>query len=279
MGDSGTNWSTDEQIQLCDSWARKTVCPITDKHITSSKLWEKVHADYVQNWQGPPTSRTPQALQSQFRTLKRILKDWHNAQMTSRNRIMSGTNKMDEENQTHDIFMKKHPKMFDKFECWEKVKYHPYFVDPPSNSQPPASYSTTSVSENESPIDLDDEIVLETPSSSMPRPMGQKRAKEAKKKGKKAQDAAESMALAIQAMAESIQASVELVKKRNEEMAAHTKKVFEFEEAKENARIMAMDTNSMTPQSKAWWKKKKGDIVAKTMSDGGSSGCYIPQFD
>ncbi|PRQ58743.1 putative post-transcriptional gene silencing PAZ-Argonaute family [Rosa chinensis] len=173
-----------------------------------------------------------------------------------------------EMNQTQGIFMKKYPKKFNKFECWEKVKYHPYFVDPQSNPQPSASYSTATASENESPIELDDDIISETPSSSMPRPMGQKRAKEAKKKGKKAQDAAESMTLTIQAMAESTQASVELVKKRNEEVASHTKKVFEFEEAKEDARIMAMDidTNSMTPQSKAWWKKKKGDIVAKTIN-------------
>ncbi|XP_062011184.1 uncharacterized protein LOC133727798 [Rosa rugosa] len=110
MGDSGTNWSTEEQIQLCDSWARKTVCPITGKQITSSKLWEKVHADYVQYWQDPPISRTPQALQSQFRMLKKILKDWHNAQMTSHNRIHSGTNKMDEMNQTQGIFMKNIPR-------------------------------------------------------------------------------------------------------------------------------------------------------------------------
>ncbi|XP_040370639.1 uncharacterized protein LOC121051704 [Rosa chinensis] len=102
--------------------------------------------------------------------------------MTSRNRIDSGTNKMDEMNQTQGIFMKKYPKKFDKFECWEKVKYHPYFVDPPSNPQPPASYSTNTASENESPIELDDDIVSETPSSSMPRPMGQKRAKEAEER-------------------------------------------------------------------------------------------------
>ena len=72
------------------------VCPITGKSITSSRLWEKIFADYVENWQGPPTSRTPQGCASQFRGLKKELKDWHNAQVKARNNVESGTNLMDE---------------------------------------------------------------------------------------------------------------------------------------------------------------------------------------
>lgn len=191
--------------------------------------------------------------------------------------------------------MKKYKKQFVKYLCWEKVKHHPYFVDPPC---PPPSYSTpTSNStptpyspspnsfQNESPIDLDDEVVLETPTSSISRPIGIKKAKEVKRKGKKTQDATESMALAIQSMAESTQALVELVKKRNEEMAAHTKKVFEFEEAKEDARIMAMDTSTWSPERLRWIKIRRSSILAKTLFDsgsndaGGSNDAYIPHFD
>jgi hypothetical protein len=126
---------------------------------------------------------------------------------------------------------------------------------------------------------LDDDEVLETPSNSSSRPMGRKAAKEAKKKGKKVQDTSESIALAIQSMAESNQATIELIKKRDEDTRNHTRKVFELEEAKEEARIMAMDTSVMSPPSKAWWKKRKGDIMAKTMPENGSSDCYIPQFE
>lgn len=96
MGEAFSNWQYKEEIQLCDSWARMTVCPITGKQISLSRLWEKFFADYVQHWDGPPTSRSPQALQSHFRNLKTMLKVWHNVQMTSRNRIASGTNRMDE---------------------------------------------------------------------------------------------------------------------------------------------------------------------------------------
>ncbi|XP_050379646.1 uncharacterized protein LOC126796990 [Argentina anserina] len=218
-------------------------------------------------------------MQSQFRTLKKLLKDWHNAQIKARNNIASGTNMMDEMNQAHSNYMKNHPKKFNKWECWDKVKHHPYLIDPPFNPQPMEFYSTPNASENDSPIDLEDDIVLETPSSSIPRPIGQKRAKEAMRKGKKVQDAIESMALAIQAMAESNQASVELMRKRNEEIATHTRKVLAFEEAKEDTKVMAMDTNYMTPESKAWWKKKKSDIIAKTLFDGNSSSDYTPEVD
>ena len=81
---------------MCDSWARVTVCPIIGKWMTLSKLWEKVFADYVENWRGPPTCGTPVALQSQFRNLKKLLKDWHNAQIKSRDNITSGTNMMNQ---------------------------------------------------------------------------------------------------------------------------------------------------------------------------------------
>ncbi|KAL6135853.1 hypothetical protein ACLB2K_068078 [Fragaria x ananassa] len=204
MGESNCNWQEDEKIQLCDSWARVTVCPITGKSISLSKLWERVFADYVENWRGPPTNRSPSALQSQFRHLKKMLKDWHNAQLQSRNNIASGCNMMNQMNQAQSIYMKHHPKEFDKWACWEK----------------------------------DDDEVMETPPSSLPRPMGQKRAKEAMRKGKKVQDVASSLAHSIQSMAGSTQASVELVRQRNEEIAAHSKRVMELEEAKEDARIM-----------------------------------------
>lgn len=182
-------------------------------------------------------------------------------------------------NQAQSIYMKHHPKEFDKWACWEKVKHHPYFVDPPSKERAPESFSTHIASENESPIDLDDDEVMETPPSSLPRPMGQKRAKEAMRKGKKVQDVASSLALSIQSMAESTQASVELVRQRNEEIAAHSKRVMELEEAKEDARIMGKDTSNMSPDEKRWWKTRKRSVMAKTLFDDGSSDCYTPGFD
>lgn len=179
-------------------------------------------------------------------------------------------------NQAQSLYMKNHPKKFDKWACWEKVKHHPTFVDIPSNSQPPPPPTDT---ESESPIDLDDDIVVETPATSMPRPMGQKRAKEAMRKGKKDKDVAESMALSIKSMAESTQASVELVRQRNMEIAAHSKRVIQLEEEKEDVKIMSMNTSNMSPDEKRWWKAKKRSVMAKTLFEDGSSDCYTPQFD
>ena len=112
-----------------------------------------------------------------------------------------------------------------------KLSHHPSFVDPPTKERAPKSHSTPIASESESPIDLEEDEVMETPPTSLPRPMGQKRVKEAMRKGKKVQDVASSLALSIQSMAESTRASIELVRQRNQEIAAHSKRVMELEEA------------------------------------------------
>ena len=104
-------------------------------------------------------------------------------------------------------------KQFDHAACWEAVKDHPTFKDPPTPPVAPFIYSTTSGSQTESPIDLDEEIVLETPPSSVGRPMGQKAAKEARSKGKKKDDVGESMVQALRDLAESNKISNELLKK------------------------------------------------------------------
>ena len=137
---------------------------------------------------------------------------------------------------------------------------------------------SSGASQSETPINLDDEEGVE-PLSPHARAMGQKQAKELKRKGKKAQASVEEMAIAIRSIAETNQASVDLIKKRDEDNRNIAMRYLALEEAKEDERIMSKDTSNMTPPSKAWWKKRKSEVKAKTMPESGSSGCYIPKFD
>ena len=105
-------------------------------------------------------------------------------------------------------------KQFDHAACWEAVKDHPTFRDPPTPPVAPFIYSTASGSQTESPINLEDEVVLEMPPSSVGRPMGQKAAKEAKRKGKQKDEVSESMVQALLSITESNKITTDFLKKR-----------------------------------------------------------------
>ena len=61
--------------------------------------------------------------------------------------------------------------------------------------------------------------------------------------------------------------------KKEDEHRTEREKMMAFEEAKENARIMAMKTNDFSPDSKEWYKRLKSDIKRKSNAD-----CYRPIF-
>ena len=52
MGEAGTTWTKEEEIQLCESWAAVTVNPITGNEQTVQRLWHKVREHYIENWTG-----------------------------------------------------------------------------------------------------------------------------------------------------------------------------------------------------------------------------------
>ncbi|KAL6205900.1 hypothetical protein ACLB2K_023152 [Fragaria x ananassa] len=94
-------------------------------------------------------------------------------------------------------------KEFDKQACWEEVKQHRSFMDPPRT--PPRS--TFDSEETDSPTNLDEEEVLETPPSPSARPPRIKASKEAIRKGKKKQEKDDRVAIAIESLARSTAAT------------------------------------------------------------------------
>ncbi|KAL6222396.1 hypothetical protein ACLB2K_005788 [Fragaria x ananassa] len=170
-------------------------------------------------------------------------------------------------------------KQFEHKECWEAVKEHPYFRDALKPPITPFVYSTASGPQTESPINLDDEeIVLEIPTSSIRRPMGQKAAKEARRKGKKKEDVGESMVQTLLAMNESTKIFNEILRKREEDRRAESARMMAFKEVKEDARIMAMQNCDISPGSQDWFKKLKRDIKRKT-DPNANADFYRPLFE
>ena len=95
------NWLPSEDLQLCISYCRISVCPITGNMQKSDKLWEKIYADFRENWEMAPNESRPEprsqtAASSRFTKLKPTFKAWGAALAYARRNLQSGSNLQDE---------------------------------------------------------------------------------------------------------------------------------------------------------------------------------------
>ncbi|XP_062027736.1 uncharacterized protein LOC133743718 [Rosa rugosa] len=274
---SGTKWAIDEEVQLCKSWATITSCGSVGKDQDAKHLWRNIHAHYEQNWEGDPDEvRSHQALESRWKNLKKNLASWHDAVSKAEHYYESGLNNMDKLYQTHMYYKRANKgKGFTYTHCWEVVKDHPKFKDPPKEVTQPSQIV------DDSPIqstDNDEECIAEPSDERPPGRKAQKR--DAKLKGK----ISEKQDRYIQAMeniAFNSEASREATRIRDEENRKHIEwqqqmevekqqlelQKVQLEIQKEENWVMAKDTSIMTPESKAWWKKRKKAIRDKTSDD------------
>ena len=192
-------------------------------------------------------------------------------------------------------------KEFTRFECWEVVKNHPTFREV-STSTPPFSYSDTASTPLVSPMpptfDVDEDEGIPTPqsnlegSSSPVRPIGVKAAKEAKRKGKKVMTSSnEARDEALKSIAENQkywlakqQTSDAMELALYEKQLSLKEKDFKLRALAEESRIMAMDTEAMTPIKKKYFSKRKAAILKQMDDEEGDdseenfSNCYRPLF-
>ncbi|KAL6144320.1 hypothetical protein ACLB2K_055014 [Fragaria x ananassa] len=181
---------------MCISFVRHSLDEYDGNKQKKDKLWETIFSDYMQNWKLAPGEKPPNVertrirLASHYNKFKLFLQKWGESLATARQKIASGTSLMDEERQAQSLYFKEKKKRFAHFECWEVVKDHPSFA--PVLPTTPSSYvstydATPSATESSPTINLDDDQVNETPQSNMgvssspPRPMGTKAAKEARR--------------------------------------------------------------------------------------------------
>ncbi|XP_074363083.1 uncharacterized protein LOC141703451 [Apium graveolens] len=256
----GTNWLPSEELQLCVSWARQSVDPITSRYSNKNNLWGRIHDDYAKNWCGTPENphaepRSKVALDSHWTPLKRALKKWQCAKNQASRYSASGTNLVDEITQAQGLYFKEMNKTFDKWECYEAVAAHPQFIDVPTTSPPFQQNFPTQMDSPPINLNSDDcvdeegfttpESNRETESPSSPvRPMGVKASKHAKKKGKQRMTEKEEMSIAIFNNMQCHQKQlVEANIKRDEETLQMSREMLELEKRKEarQARLDALE--------------------------------------
>ncbi|CAM8909380.1 unnamed protein product [Rhodiola kirilowii] len=288
-----TNWSNSEDVQLCISYCRQSVDPITGRWQKVDKLWEKIHIDFQQNWvRGEHEVRTIErsqaALASRFAKLKPILVFWGSCLSYARRNSESGCNLQDELRKAQTMYVAKKKKTFTHFECWEQVKEHQPFTTVETNTPPAYLYEANPVFEElhtseALPNPSIEEQVFTTPESnpvspSSPiRPLGVKAAKEARRKGKNVANKSHNEAL--MSLAESQkqylngnqqkmdedgqrqQQFLDLKQKQMEDDREMQLREFNLRQMEENTKIVQMNTDIMTPKSKRYFSKRKAAIL------------------
>ncbi|KAL9682655.1 hypothetical protein QQ045_014459 [Rhodiola kirilowii] len=97
-----SNWYMSEDVQLCISYCRQSVDPISGSRQKVNKLWEKIHLDFHDGWllggnQPRAEARSQAALASCFAKLKPMLVYWGSCLSYAERNRESGCNMQDEE--------------------------------------------------------------------------------------------------------------------------------------------------------------------------------------
>ncbi|KAL9670122.1 hypothetical protein QQ045_007673 [Rhodiola kirilowii] len=95
-----SNWSMSEDVQLCISYCRQSVYPISGIRQKVDKLWEKIHLDFHDSWllggnQPRAEARSQDALASRFAKLKPMLVFWGSCLSYAERNKESGCNMQD----------------------------------------------------------------------------------------------------------------------------------------------------------------------------------------
>ncbi|KAL9688888.1 hypothetical protein QQ045_033314 [Rhodiola kirilowii] len=108
-----SNWSMSEDVQLCISYCRQSIDPITGTRQKVDKLWKKVHTDFQANWVMGEDEiitidpRSHSALQSRFAKLKPNLVLWSSCISYARRNPESGCILQDEIRKAQVLYVAK----------------------------------------------------------------------------------------------------------------------------------------------------------------------------
>ncbi|XP_050133099.1 uncharacterized protein LOC126609146 [Malus sylvestris] len=165
--------------------------------------------------------------------------------------------------QVEELYIESSSKPFQFHSCWEICKGWVLFEDPPQHRAPMPVFGTAS-----SAVDMDEDgsptiqqTRVENPSSgegSIPRAIGRNKARRLKEKGKANDDyaAQHEVVASLRLMAEQNALEAEERKCRHEERA---KQIQEEMDDKN----MEMNTSNYTPMSKAYFDRKKKEIMTR----------------
>ena len=185
-------------------------------------------------------------------------------------------------------------KEFNSFQCYEIVKGFQQYCDIPSHTLGESNqqkYAQPLVNESHVNLDANEVIADPTPNHSV-RPQGRKATKEAIRKGKKVAKDGNPMTSAVETIAANQTSMMSKIEKRDAEYARllHEQEqrdtirlqmemrneAFKIQEREE--RIVGMDTNNMSPNKKAYWKRKQKVIAEREESYATSASIPHPPF-
>ncbi|CAM8878266.1 unnamed protein product [Rhodiola kirilowii] len=118
-----SNWFMSEDVQLCISYCRQSLDPISGAKQKVDKLWEKIHTDFQSNWvmgEDEIITTDPRfhsSLQSRFAKLKQNLVFWGSCIAYAKRNLESGCNLQDEIRKAQGRYVGKNKKTFIHFDC------------------------------------------------------------------------------------------------------------------------------------------------------------------
>ncbi|CAL2247945.1 unnamed protein product [Prunus armeniaca] len=269
----GGSWSTNEDIALCQSWLNISHDPITGNEMKFHHMWSKIHGEFCQR---SGSIRTEMALSSRWKLLNKELGKWRNALTKAKANIQSGQNLTDEMVQAQMWFgaMGQGKKSFVHFQCWEIVKDCSRFKIIPTGppvvmNETPLHDSTSTDSPLDSPMETESPFVPRPP-----RPIGRKAAK-AKRGATSSNDCVQLLEQIAKSATLRIERDLkrdEMDKAREEAYALQQQMAQEKDIEDREMKIMAMDTSHMSPETKAYWKLRRRDVMRKKLfNDDGPS--------
>ncbi|CAL2236769.1 unnamed protein product [Prunus armeniaca] len=241
----GGSWSTNEDIALCQSWVNISHDPITGNEMSFITCGAKFMENFVKD---------------------RVLfgPKWHCLMIQAQ--MWFGA-------------MGQGKKSFVHFHCWEIVKDCLRFKIIPTGSpvvmnETPLHDSTSTDSLLDSPMETESPFVPRPP-----RPIGRKAAK-AKRRGTSTNECVQ----LLEQIAKSTSLRMERDLKRDEmDVAREEAFVIQQQKAQEKdiedreMKIMAMDTSHMSPETKAYWKLQRRDVIRRKLfhDDGPSNTDWL----
>ncbi|CAM8947745.1 unnamed protein product [Rhodiola kirilowii] len=267
-----SNWSISEDVQLCISFCRQSIDPITVVRQKVDKLWEKIHTDFHDGWllggnEPRAEVRSQTALTSRFAKVKPMLVFWGSCLSYAERNRESGCDLQDEIRKAQTIYIAKN-KEFKHFACWEEVKAHQTFARTETSTPPTYTYKANAVIDevvvNEaSPSVSIDELTASTPesytggSSSPVRPPGVKAAKEARRKGKySATKSTQRRDDVLETMENNQKEHMNWQREQAKRAQQIQQDAINVRKLEEDTKIMQMNTETMTPISKRYFSKR-----------------------
>ncbi|KAM2000420.1 hypothetical protein ACFX16_007728 [Malus domestica] len=234
----GRAWTRKEDEALCKAYRWISEDSVRGISQTSEGVWTRVSKKYLEFYEGtiPTNTRNHESCSSRWKKhLHPSLNKWHQALLAAASRHESGANYYDEVRQAEELYMEGISKPFQFHDCWEICKGWVLFEDPPQHRVDPLEAASPSVDMNED---------------------GSPTIQQTRGKANADYAAQHEVAASFRLLAEQNALEAEERKCRHEERAKQIQEEMDDKNMERN-------TSNYTPMSKAYFDRKKKEIMSR----------------